>query len=156
MKGGIAVDTSTELGKIQNCMHKAGFKLTPQRLAIVQVLLDNQQERLSAEEIYIELLKKTSAFGLATVYRTLDILTDLDLLVRASFEDGVARYGVRTEGQKHFHHQLLCTQCGRAIEVHEDLLKDVEKLVSQLYHFEVYDHRLTFLGLCADCQKKKP
>lgn len=154
-EGGIAVDTNNEMSKIQNCMHNAGFKLTPQRQAIVKVLLDHHQEHLSAEEIYIELLRAFFSFGLATVYRTLDILTDLNLLTKISFEDGVARYDLRTEDPNHFHHHLVCTQCGKTIEIHEDLLSDVEKLVFRKYHFKVSDDRLTFLGLCQDCQNEQ-
>ncbi|GBG94850.1 ferric uptake regulation protein [Ligilactobacillus salitolerans] len=149
------MDTNDEMIKIQNCMHDAGFKLTFQRQAIVKVLLDHHQEHLSAEEIYIELLKQSFSFGLATVYRTLDILTEMNLLTRVSFEDGIARYDLRTEDRRHFHHHLICTQCGKTVEIHQDLLIDVEKLVAHQYHFEVSDHRLTFLGLCADCQRKK-
>lgn len=136
-------------------MHNAGFKLTPQRQAIVKVLLDHHQEHLSAEEIYIELLRASFSFGLATVYRTLDILTDLGLLTRISFEDGVARYDLRTEDAEHFHHHLVCTECGKTFEIHEDLLGDIERLVLRKYHFKVSDHRLTFLGLCQECQEKK-
>ena len=86
-KGGSVMDTKHEMSKIQNCMHNAGFKLTPQRQVIVKVLLEHHKEHLSAEEIYIELLRASFSFGLATVYRTLDILTDLNLLTRVSFED---------------------------------------------------------------------
>jgi len=154
-EGKSTVDTKNEMINIQNCMHEAGFKLTPQRHAIVKVLLDHHQEHLSAEEIYVELLRVSAAFGLATVYRTLDILTSLNLLTRVSFEDGVARYDLRTEDPAHFHHHLVCTQCGKTVEIHEDLLGDVEKVVLRQYHFQVSDHRLTFLGLCQDCQNKQ-
>ena len=119
-KGGSVMDTKHEMSKIQNCMHNAGFKLTPQRQVIVKVLLEHHKEHLSAEEIYIELLRASFSFGLATVYRTLDILTDLNLLTRVSFEDGVARYDLRTEDKNHFHHHLVCTKCGKTIEIHED------------------------------------
>lgn len=154
-KGGSVMDTKHEMSKIQNCMHNAGFKLTPQRQVIVKVLLEHHKEHLSAEEIYIELLRASFSFGLATVYRTLDILTDLNLLTRVSFEDGVARYDLRTKDKNHFHHHLVCTKCGKTIEIHEDLLSDVEQLVLRNYHFKVSDHRLTFLGLCQDCQNKQ-
>lgn len=154
-EGVVTVNTKNEMINIQNCMHGAGFKLTPQRQAIVRVLLEHHQEHLSAEEIYIELLRISSAFGLATVYRTLDILTDLKLLTRVSFEDGVARYDLRTDDPAHFHHHLVCTQCGKTVEVHEDLLTDVEKIVLHKYNFQVSDHRLTFLGLCQTCQNRR-
>lgn len=61
--------------------------------------------------------KKNSEIGLATVYRTLEILTDLKIVDKVSFNDGVARYDLRKEGAKHFHHHLLCLECGNIEEV---------------------------------------
>lgn len=58
------------------------------------------------------------------------------------------------EGAKHFHHHLLCLECGTIEEVEEDLLGEVEQIVESRYHFLVKDHRLTFHGICQSCQSK--
>lgn len=52
-----------------------------------------------------------------------------------SFNDGLARYDLRKEGAKHFHHHLLCLECGTIEEVEEDLLGEVEQIVESRYHF---------------------
>ncbi|ANK59580.1 transcriptional repressor [Loigolactobacillus backii] len=141
--------------KIKQQLHAAGFKLTPQREATVVSLLANEAGHLSAEEIYLRVKQTTPDIGLATVYRTLDILSELRIVNKVSFTDGLVRYDLRREGaQQHFHHHLLCVQCGKIEEIHEDLLADVEQVVASWYHFQVTDHKLTFQGLCADCQRK--
>ncbi len=137
------MNTTAALKKTKKQLHESGFKLTPQREATLLVLLENEKDHLSAEEIF-----------LATVYRTLEILTDLKIVDKVSFNDGVARYDLRKEGAKHFHHHLLCLECGNIEEVEEDLLGTVEEIVEQKYHFLVKDHRLTFHGVCQKCQNK--
>ena len=99
--------------------------------------------------------KKSPEIGLATVYRTLEILTELHIVNKISFDDGLARYDLRKEGAEHFHHHLLCLECGNIEEIEEDLLGDVERVVESRYHFLVKDHRLTFHGICQSCQEKK-
>ena len=78
--------------------------------------------------------KKNSEIGLATVYRTLEILTDLKIVDKVSFNDGVARYDLRKEGAKHFI-ITCCVGMRQYEEVEEDLLGSVEEIVEQKYHF---------------------
>lgn len=141
------------LTKIRKQLHDSGYKLTPQREATVLVLLENEKEHLSAEEVYMFVKQKNRDIGLATVYRTLEMLTDLKIVDKISFNDGLSRYDLRKEGAKHFHHHLLCLECGSIEEVEEDLLGEVENTVELKYRFLVKDHRLTFHGICEKCQK---
>ncbi|WP_314059501.1 Fur family transcriptional regulator [uncultured Vagococcus sp.] len=149
------MDTGAMLSKIRKQLHDGGFKLTPQREATVLVLLENDKDHLSAEEIYMLVKQKSPDIGLATVYRTLEMLTELKVVDKISFNDGVSRYDMRKEGAQHFHHHLLCLECGGIEEVEEDLLVDVEKIIEKRFRFIVKDHRLTFHGVCSNCQKKK-
>ncbi len=148
------MNTVAALKKTKQQLHDSGFKLTPQREATVLVLLENEKEHLSAEEIYFFVKKKSPEIGLATVYRTLEILTELNVVNKVSFNDGVARYDLRKEGAKHFHHHLLCLECGNIEEIEEDLLGEVEEVIERRYQFLVKDHRLTFHGICHSCQEK--
>ena len=61
---------------------------------------------------------------------------------------------MRKEGAKHFHHHLVCMECGKVEEIHEDLLPKVEERVESEYQFKILDHRLTFHGICSECQAK--
>ncbi|MHC5250316.1 ferric iron uptake transcriptional regulator [Enterococcus sp. LJL90] len=149
------MNTALALKKTKKQLHESGFKLTPQREATLLVLLENEKDHMSAEEIYFLVKQKNSEIGLATVYRTLEILTDLKIVDKVSFNDGLARYDLRKEGAQHFHHHLLCLECGNIQEVEEDLLLGVEQIVEERFHFLVKDHRLTFHGICQDCQQKQ-
>lgn len=146
-------NTLDALTKIKKKLHDASYKLTPQRETTVLVLLENEKDHLSAEEIYMLAKLKSPDIGLATVYRTLEVLTELKILDKISFTDGLARYDMRKEGAKHFHHHLLCLECGDIEEIEEDLLTEVEKVVEQRFMFQVSDHRLTFHGVCKNCQQ---
>ncbi|WP_159721898.1 ferric iron uptake transcriptional regulator [Enterococcus sp. CSURQ0835] len=149
------MNAALALKKTKKQLHDSGFKLTPQREATLLVLLENEKDHLSAEEIYFLVKRKSPEIGLATVYRTLEILTELHIVDKISFDDGLARYDLRKEGAKHFHHHLLCLECGNIEEIEEDLLGEVEQVVESRYHFQVKDHRLTFHGICQACQQKK-
>ena len=138
--------------EIKEKLHSAGYKLTPQREATIKIVLEKETEHMSAEEIYLAVKKRNLDIGLATVYRTLEILTEIEIVNKISFDDGLARYDLKQEGDKHFHHHLLCLKCGGIEEIFEDLLETVEQDVEKRFDFQIKDHRLTFHGICKNCQ----
>lgn len=140
-----------KLERIKKQLHAKSFKLTPQREAIIQVLLTHADDHLSAEDVYMLVKNVATEIGLATVYRTLELLSELEIVDKISFGDNVARYDLRTPGAKRFHHHLVCFECGEVEEIMDDLLEHVEMKVEQEYQFQVKDHRLTFHGICHHC-----
>ena len=140
---------------IKKQLYSANYKLTPQREATVLVLLENEQDHLSAEDVFLLVKEKAPDIGLATVYRTLELLLELKIVDKINFGDGVFRYDLRKDGDIHFHHHLVCMHCGSVHEIEEDLLFDVEKIVEKDYGFKIKDHRLTFHGICSPCQEKE-
>jgi len=138
--------------RIKKQLHAKGYKLTPQREATLTVLLEREEDHLSAEEVFLLVKEKAPEIGLATVYRTLELLSELKIVDKINFGDGVSRYDLRKEGVEHFHHHLVCMECGSVEEIIEDLLSDVEKIVEEEWKFQVKDHRLTFHGICKQCQ----
>ncbi|HEX6594374.1 MAG TPA: Fur family transcriptional regulator [Bacillota bacterium] len=141
------------IDRIKKLLHAQSYKLTPQREATVKVLLEREEDHLSAEEIYLLVKEKAPEIGLATVYRTLELLLELEVVDKINFGDGVSRYDLRKEGAEHFHHHLVCIECGSVEEIVDDLLGEVEKIVESEWGFLVKDHRLTFHGLCKQCQQ---
>ncbi|MFC6465572.1 Fur family transcriptional regulator [Marinilactibacillus sp. GCM10026970] len=144
--------TDTTIQSIKQKLYKAGFKLTPQREIILKVLIE--KEHLSAEEIYLAVRSEHTGIGLATVYRTLELLTDLKLINKIAFQDGIARYDINNNEHNHQHHYLLCLNCGKIDEVEQDMLIDIERKIEKTYQFKIKDHRLTFHGLCGECLKQ--
>lgn len=143
------------IDRIKKQLQSKSYKLTPQREATVRVLLENEEDHLSAEDVYLLVKDKAPEIGLATVYRTLELLSELKVVDKINFGDGVSRYDLRREGAAHFHHHLVCIECGAVDEIQEDLLGDVEKDVEKRWHFKIKDHRLTFHGICHRCLEKK-
>lgn len=141
--------------RIKKQLHSQSYKLTPQREATVRVLLENEEDHLSAEDVYLLVKDKAPEIGLATVYRTLELLSELKVVDKINFGDGVSRYDLRKEGANHFHHHLVCMECGAVDEITEDLLGDVEKIVEKEWKFLIKDHRLTFHGICHRCREKQ-
>ncbi|RSL32026.1 transcriptional repressor [Salibacterium salarium] len=142
------------IDRIKKQLHSQSYKLTPQREATVRVLLENEKDHLSAEDVYLLVKEKAPEIGLATVYRTLELLNELEVVDKINFGDGVSRYDLRKEGADHFHHHLVCIECGSVDEIQDDLLGDVEKVVERDWQFKIKDHRLTFHGICYRCQDK--
>ncbi|PRO66762.1 Fur family transcriptional regulator [Alkalicoccus urumqiensis] len=144
------------IDRIKKQLQSQSYKLTPQREATVRVLLEHEDDHLSAEDVYMLVKEKYPEIGLATVYRTLELLTELKVVDKINFGDGVSRYDLRQEGAAHFHHHLVCLECGAVDEIQEDLLGDVEDEVEKRWNFQIKDHRLTFHGICHRCHSEDP
>ena len=137
-----ALRLQEKLDQIKKQLHAEQFKLTPQREATLRVLLENEESHLSAEEIFMLVKQKAPDIGLATVYRTLDLLCELKIIEKLNFGDGVARYEFRSDDHPHHHHHLICLKCGSLSEI-EDLLDDLEARVERDHDFKIVDHRVT-------------
>jgi Fur family ferric uptake transcriptional regulator len=143
----------SKIERIKQQLQSQGYKLTPQREATVRVLLEHEEDHLSAEDVFMLVRDKAPEIGLATVYRTLELLSDIHVLEKMNFGDGVARYDLRNESSHHHHHHLICMNCGTVDEIMEDWLGALEERLSQSFQFEVVDHRLDFLGICHRCKE---
>ena len=130
-------------------------KMTPQRRVILQTLLQNPNLHLSAEELYALVKEQDSEIGLATVYRTLELLEELNILHKLYFGDGRNRYELCHLQSEHHHHHLICHTCNQILEVKEDLLNQLEALIEREHGFRIVDHRVQFYGYCTACDQKK-
>ncbi|WP_456300466.1 Fur family transcriptional regulator [Syntrophaceticus schinkii] len=79
-------------------LQRGSYKITPQRQIILKTLLDNAEQHLSADELHFIVKQKDPEIGLATIYRTLEILTELDILHKIDFGDGCIRYEFSDSG----------------------------------------------------------
>ena len=130
-------------------------KLTPQRQTILKIFLEHPDRHLSAEEVHRLLRAEKSEIGLATVYRSLELMSELGILQRLEFGEGKSRYEINTaEGAAHHHHHLICTQCECISEFADDLLDNLERDILEKNGFEVSDHQVIFFGVCKKCREK--
>lgn len=131
-----------------------GYKLTPQRRAVYNTLVENEGKHLTIEEIYEAVKVECPEIGLATVYRTLLILEDVNIVFKMTLDDGRMRYELSHSEEDHHHHHLICVQCGKVIEVEEDLLENLERDIESKYRFKITNHELKFFGYCSSCRDK--
>jgi Fur family ferric uptake transcriptional regulator len=142
-----------ELSLVNDKLRKKGYKFTPQRKAILEVVSEHLGEHLSSEEIYDYVKVKYPEIGLATVYRTVQLLVELDVLSKLNLDDGFVRYELNDHDEhEHNHHHLICSECGSISEVREDLLENIESEIERKYEFQIKDHKLKFFGLCKSCK----
>ncbi|MFT8313529.1 MAG: Fur family transcriptional regulator [Clostridium sp.] len=142
-----------EIEKLKNNLKEKGYKLTPQRRAVLDTIIQSEGQHLTAEEIY-ELVKvDCPEIGLATVYRTVLLLEELGVICKLDLNDGCSRYELVHENENHQHHHLICTNCGKVIEVEGDLLESLEHTIEEKYVFKIKNHSVKFYGLCSDCNK---
>jgi len=144
-------------GRFKGC----GYRITLARESILDVL-SKTDAHVSADDIYMEIHHDFPNIGLTTIYRTLEVLTNLNLVYKFDFGDGRARYELAEgpRGIKH-HHHLICTGCNRVIDYTDfiddeiKLLQETEKGLSKKYNFKITNHLIQFYGLCSRCVNKK-
>ncbi|MFD0677762.1 MULTISPECIES: ferric iron uptake transcriptional regulator [unclassified Paenibacillus] len=141
-----------EIDKINQQLRIKGYKMTPQREITLKVLLENEKDHLSAEEVFMLVKERHSEIGIATVYRTLELFAELHIVEKMNFGDGVARFDLRGQENTHMHHHLICNVCGALKEIKEDWLGQLEERVKHEYGFQVTDHRLDFTGVFNNCK----
>ncbi|MBE3101171.1 MAG: transcriptional repressor [Firmicutes bacterium] len=142
---------ANEMNRIKELVKAKGYKLTSQRRATLDIILKNEGKHMSTEEVFLEVKKVCPEIGLATVYRTMLLLEEMQVLLRHNFDDGRNRYEYNHPEEDHHHHHLICKKCGKVFEVEEDLLEELEIKIEQKYKFKVMDHKVQFMGYCSEC-----
>ncbi|WP_425449588.1 Fur family transcriptional regulator [Dethiothermospora halolimnae] len=138
--------------QLKTKLKEKGYKLTTQRRIILDVILENKGDHLSPEEIYERVKDKFPEIGLATVYRTLQLFEELDIIYKLNFNDGCSRYELNSDSKDHRHHHLICLSCGKVIEVQLDLLESLEETIEKDGKFKIIDHNVKFFGYCEKCK----
>lgn len=139
--------------KIKEKLEDSNYRMTGQRAAILEVMIDNQGQHLSAEEVLYKAREKMPNIGIATVYRTLDKLASIEVLYKSMFDEGRYRYELCDEGT-HQHHHIICLDCGNITEMEDDLLNNLEQRIESK-GFKVIDHDLKFYAYCPACRNRK-
>lgn len=131
-------------------LRNKGYKATPQRIAVCKTALSSK-EHPSVEKIYNEVKKTYPTVSLATVYKTLHILKENQLIQELNMPQGETRFDPNLES----HVNLVCTKCGKIQNVDDPDLKAVLKKVNLKTNFSPASQRVDVYGLCENCQKEK-
>lgn len=121
-------------------LRKAGLKVTLPRVKILQMLENNHQRHLSAEDVYKNLLESGEDTGLATVYRVLTQFEAAGLVTRHNFDGGYAVFELNRGDEHHDH--MVCTESGRVVEFHNADIERIQREVAEANGFELVGHSL--------------
>jgi Fur family ferric uptake transcriptional regulator len=135
-----------------------GLKITKQRLLVLEALASCPGSHLTAEEIFEKIKADCPEIGLATVYRTIQLLLELHLIDRINLDDGFARYEIvsmEDSGAKHHHYHLICQSCGKIITYREEFPEDTDMKIAEATGFWVVDHEVKLYGYCKECGGKR-
>jgi len=125
---------------IERCT-KAGLKMTGQRKTILQVITD-AQDHPSVEEVYERSKALDDSISMATIYRTLNLLDDLDLVVRHEFGGNFSRYEINMD----HHHHMIDLETGKVIEFQNEELELLKEKIARDLGYQLIDHRLELYG----------
>ncbi|MEG0773256.1 Fur family transcriptional regulator [Clostridium sp.] len=140
-----------KIENLKEILKEKGYKLTPQRRAILNGIINSEGCHLTAEELYDLVKVDCPEIGLATVYRTVQLLEEMGVVCKLDLDDGRSRYELCQADDIHQHHHLICNECGKVIEVQGDLLHEIEEVIEKKYKFTIENHSLKFYGLCNEC-----
>ena len=133
---------------VSGALRAHGFKLTPQRRAILSFIA-RRQEHMTPAAIYEHVRRRHRSIGLVTVYRTLEMLTGLGLLCRVH-DDGRCRSYFMRRPAGH-HHHVVCSSCGKVTDFKACNLVALERRLARKTGFKIESHLLEFKGVCQDC-----
>jgi Fur family ferric uptake transcriptional regulator len=131
-------------------LQEKGHRLTPQRMLVIEAL-HSADGHISAEEIYGQLHSRYPYANISTVYRTLELLKELNLVAETNFGEGRVRYHVAEKG----HHHLVCYSCGKIINLEDSALYPLKDTLLHDYGFDADLRHLAISGKCPRCRGKK-
>jgi Fur family ferric uptake transcriptional regulator len=139
---------STEIEVLENYITEHKLKITKQRRAVLNALIECENH-ISVEELYSIVSEQEPKIGLATIYRTLSLLTKSGLALEMDFGDGQKRYESSYMSAHHDH--MVCIKCGKIIEFNHPLIEKYQEEIASQNGFKITSHKLDIFGHCINC-----
>jgi len=141
------MDVSTVSPDFATQMHAQGYRLTPQRLLILDAVR-HADDHVTPEQVYQTVHQQNPAISRATIYRTLDFLCEMRL-VTAMHWGGQTYYEIAGETP---HHHLICRSCGAVEELDPTMLDTLIEAVAKKHRFTVDMDHVALFGVCRQCR----
>lgn len=138
------------LEKFKALLKSNSLKFTKQRELILKFLYEND-DHYTPEDIYMQLKQEYPDvnIGIATIYRTLSLLEESNIVRSISFGSQGKKYEL---GLKKHHDHLICTQCGKIIEFYDEMIEERQEVIANQFNFKMTNHIMKIEGICEECQ----
>ena len=139
---------TAEAGGLVDALDRAGYRLTEPRRAVA-TLIAGRDGHFTAADLEEDARARHLPIGRATIFRALDLFTELEVVERVDLPDGGHAY---VPCEPVHHHHVICTNCGRATEIEDVGIEALLEAVKRETGYDVSSHRLELFGLCPICQ----
>jgi Fur family transcriptional regulator, ferric uptake regulator len=145
------VPAMVETEPFLDAIDRSAHRMTEPRRAVARLIAD-RDGHFSAADLVSEARERRLAVGRATIFRTLDLLAELDLVERIDLPTGEHAY---VACEPAHHHHVVCSGCGRSDDIDDAGMRAVVREVERRTGYAISEHRLELFGLCADCQNQQ-
>ena len=135
------------MSQLAEALRERGLRMTPQRQLILDAI-ESLQGHISAEAVHSRVTEQFPQINISTVYRTLDLLEEMELVRHTHFDDGVAQYHL---AETELHQHLICRGCGTEQELDVEILHPLGDLLDKQYGFKLDLAHFALIGRCANC-----
>ena len=133
-------------------LKKGKNRITPERFEVMDAALV-QEGHFGADDLYIQMKNRKSRVSRATVYKTLELLVQCDLISKRNFGDNISRY--ESSYKKQIHDHLICMDCGRIVEFANPRIKKLPEEISEELGFEVESYSFNIFARCKNIKNCK-